>query len=61
MCFSLFIVVLRSLNTVAESIISDAGDTLGDGDGCQACATLESTKTDADHTFRNNSIHATFY
>ena len=42
MCFSLFMVVLRALNTPRESTTFNAGDGLGDSDGGQARAILES-------------------
>ena len=47
MYFSLFMVVLRSLNTSRESIVSDARNGAGDGDGGQAAATFESSIYDA--------------
>lgn len=49
MCFSLFIVVSRSLNTARESKITDACHAVGDGDGCQAAAIIESIIADARH------------
>ena len=50
MCFSLFMVVLRSLNTIIEGTFADAGHTIWDGDGGQAAATTEGNATDAGHT-----------
>ena len=49
MCFSLFIVVSRALNTISEGIITDACHALGDGDGGQAAAKHESSSTDVPH------------
>ena len=46
MCFSLFMVVYRSLNTTRESITADARDAVGEGDGCQAAAATESQAAD---------------
>jgi len=40
MCFSLFIIVLRSLNTTIERTTSNARHTVRDGDGGKARATI---------------------
>ena len=50
MCFSLFVIVQRSLNTILESITTDAGHTVWDGYGSQAAATIEGIVADAGHT-----------
>ena len=44
MCFSLFIVVQRCLNTITESVIAYAGHAVGDGYRGKAAAKLECTK-----------------
>ena len=49
MCFSLFVVVQRSLNTKLESPITDARHAVGDGDGGQTTTAFESPATDARH------------
>ena len=49
MCFSLFMVVQRTLNTAREGIAADAFHAVGDGDGGQAAATFEGTVADAGH------------
>ena len=47
MCFSLFIVVYRSLNKAIESPTPYAGHAIGNGDGGEASAVLESPKVNA--------------
>ena len=46
MCFSLFIVVQSSLNTIRESKRANAGHAVWDGDGGQAAAIIEGIDTD---------------
>ena len=55
MCFSLFIVVLRSLNTIKESIVSYWCHTVGDCHRCQADTARESTVSNALYTFSQNN------
>ena len=54
MCFSLFMVVLRFLNTTFESLFPNGCDRIGDGDGGQVAAIIESTFTDRSNTIGNN-------
>ena len=49
MCFSLFMVILRSLNTRAKCSLPNGGYTVGDGDRCEARTVIESSIADAGH------------
>ena len=53
MCFSLFMVVLRSLNTILERRISDARHGIRDGHARQAGAVTECRATNARHGVRD--------
>ena len=53
MCFSLFVVVQRALNTTSESRSPDAFHAIRDRDGSQAGAAFESFIPDARHAVGN--------
>ena len=47
MCFSLFIVVSRALNTYGECLIANVSDALRNIDGYQITASIKSTIADS--------------
>ena len=56
MCFSLFIVVSRALNTFPECTVSNACNTVGYGDGCQSVTPKECIVSDASHGVGDNRV-----